>query len=345
MAYQNHLALFEAPHQVRLVEQELPAPGPGEVAVRIHACGICTFEQRLYTGASPTYPFRPGHEAAGEVVAVGDDVVLDVKPGDRVALALLGRCGQCYYCRTGQSDLCVNAYARPQHGEPPTMGGLGEYLVVPAYKVYKMTNELPYEAAAFSEPLACAVHSVNKAKIKLAEDVVVLGAGTMGQLHVLLARLRGARVIVSEPQQDKREVAAAHGAHVVIDPTVTDPVAKVKELTDGRGADVVFITVGAPKVSEQALQMVRKGGRVVFYSAYVPKVEMPITLDDIHHRQWQLVGAVNQTTEDWLEATRLLSLGLVDVSHLISGQYDLHEIGPALEHATDGKSFRVIVRS
>ncbi len=164
----------------------------------------------------------------------------------------------------------------------------------------------------------------------------------MGQLHVLLSRLRGCRVILSEPDPVKLAVGLEHGAHVGIDPTREDMVQVARDLTAGRGVDAVFVTVGGP-AGQDGMRAMRKGGRTLFYSSYYPKVEWPISPDWIHHDQVTLTGGVNQTFEDWTQAADLLSKRLIDVSHLVSGRYALEDLDAAMRLATNGETFRVLI--
>lgn len=338
---QMQYAVFTGPQQVEIMRQNRPVPGPDQALVRIRACGVCTMEQRVYLGTRPLYPSSLGHEPAGEVVAVGEEVV-GVQPGDRVVVSFLPRCGQCFYCRTGESDKC-STRPRLQPGSMLHIGGFSEFAVAKGYQLYKVSPDLDLAEASLAEPLACVVHSVTKANLKFGEDVLVVGGGTMGQLHVLLANVRGARVMLSEPVAEKLAVGLKHGARVGINPSEQDLETIVKEQTDGRGVDAVFITVGGAEVAQSALRTLRKGGRALFYSAYYPPITISVEPDWIHHSQVALIGAVNQTADDWLQATRLLSHGIVSVRHLISGRLPLAAMDEAMKTATNGRSLRVVV--
>lgn len=333
-------AYFTAPGEIEIRSDTVPRPGPGEVLVHVRACGVCTMEQRLYKGVTSFYPISPGHEPAAEVVAVGDGVT-SVQPGDHVIVSFLPRCMECYYCRAGESDKCV---VRPKHeaGVPFRLGGFSEYAIARAYQLYKVSPDVSFAEASLGEPLACVIHSLRKAELQFGEDVLVVGGGTMGQLHVLLARLRGTRVMLSEPSPHKLRAGLDHGVAVGIDPLEQDLAKVVAEHTDRRGVDAIFITVGG-RAGEQALKSLRKGGRAIFYSGYHPSIEMPVDPDWIHHSQVSLIGAMNQTPADWLQASMLLSKRLVDVRHLISATLPLEEIDQAMQLATNGETFRVVV--
>jgi L-iditol 2-dehydrogenase len=337
------VAVFTGPGAIELRDEEIPRPGKGEVLVRVGASAVCTMEQRLYRGLQTAYPIIPGHETAGVVEELGPEVVLDVKPGDRVAVAFLGRCGQCFHCRVGQSELCTGRRRGRQPGQLFRIGGFGEYVVVGAEKLYPIGPTLPLEQAALCEPIACVTHSVNRAQLRLGDDVAVIGGGTMGHLHLLIARLRGARVFVIEPDPAKAALARAHGAADVVDPSLEETVEAIKRLTGGRGADVVFVTVGTKVTAAQGYRAARDGGRVMYYGAYYPSISIEIEPDYVHHHQVVLDGAISQNVEDWQQASRMLASGILDVSHVVSARYPLGEIDTAMQRAVKAAEFRIVM--
>ncbi|MFL5756796.1 MAG: zinc-binding dehydrogenase [Chloroflexota bacterium] len=337
---EGRAAWFTAPRTIELRHEVVPPPGPGEVLVRLRATAICTLEQRIWRGVVPMYPVSPGHEPAGEVVAIGEGVV-SAAPGDHVVVSFLPRCWQCHYCRIGESDKCSTRPSRAAD-EPVRFGGFAEHAIAQAYGVFRVDPTLDWAAASIAEPLACVVHSVKSADLGFGEDVVVVGAGTMGQLHVLLASRRGCRVLVSEPDPAKRAIALEHGAAAAYDPARVDVPSVIRDETDGRGADAIFVTAGGD-AGRELLPALRRGGRAIFYTAYYPPVEWPLEPDWVHGSQVRLIGSVNQTQADWLDAARLLSKRIVDVSHLVSARVGLDELPKAMERATTDGAFRVVV--
>ena len=193
-------------------------------------------------------PCTGGHEVAGEIAALGPGVNTKLwAEGQRVAVRLLYNCGECYYCRTGRTNMCERAQKKPvREGLLPGPGGLCDYIAVDAASLFKIPDTLSYEEACLTEPLACCVHSVGRANIQLGEDVVIIGGGIMGQYHVMLAKRRGARVILSEVDPARQALAEKLGADITLNPMGQDPVEFVKGITDGRGADVVFNTTAIP---------------------------------------------------------------------------------------------------
>ena len=324
-------------------EMELIRPAPGQVLVRVDSCAICTMEQRVFRGQMKKYPFAGGHEMAGTVQETGDGVN-ELKPGDKVTIRMLTACGQCYYCRNGHENLCVISFKASVHKGLDGPGGLAEYMLVDAGSVYKVASDLPLEHAALAEPLACCVHSVNQGNPGLGDDVVVIGAGVMGAFHVQLAKLRGARVIVCEVDAGRLKLAEKLGAHVLIDSSAEDPVAKVKELTGGRGADVVFCTAALAELAAQAVAMTGKTGRCVMYSSFHPDVPIDLDVNKVHYSEMVITGSVNPTKKDFLTSTRLLSGRLIDPSLLVSETVPLDRIDYAFRRAIDPQTYRIIVK-
>ncbi|RDD61896.1 zinc-dependent alcohol dehydrogenase [Ferruginivarius sediminum] len=340
---QHQVAVFTGPGEVELRREDVPVLGRGEALVRLRACALCTMEQRLWQGRQSDYPIAPGHEAAGVVEAVHGEGVLSAVPGDPVAVAFLDRCMQCDNCRRGETHLCTGKMAGRAPGRFRRIGGLSEYAVVPAWKLFRMPADLSFDEIALSEPVACVVHSIHKGKLRLGDDVLVIGGGTMGHLHVRLARLRGARVFLSEPSPEKRELALAHGAHAAFAPEEAAEV--LREATGGRGVDAVFVTFGSAATAAQASESVRNGGRIVYYGSFPGDAEVGLGPSALHRREIVLDGARSQTMEDWSEATRLLANGILDLGYLVSARYPLADLGKALQHAVDASAFRIVVNA
>lgn len=329
--------------KVEMKELEKKEPGKKQVLVKVDSCAICTLEQRFYTGVMNRYPFAGGHEASGIVEAVGEGVK-NVKMGDKVSIRLLTSCGECYYCRNGHENQCVISFIAETHEGIPGPGGLSEYMMVDAKNIYKMADDINLEYAALSEPVACCVHSIQNGNIQLGDDVVVIGVGIMGALHIQLAKLKGARVIACEVDDARLEVAKKMGADITINSKDMDVVAKIKELTEGRGADVVFCTVAIPAIGSQAVQMTGKVGKTIFYSSFHPDNPIEISPNKIHSTEQIITGSVNPQTKDFLIATRLLSGGMIDVSELISARIPLDKLDEAFEKAIDPSTYRIIVK-
>ncbi|NPV69227.1 MAG: alcohol dehydrogenase catalytic domain-containing protein [Firmicutes bacterium] len=337
--------VIEGPRKTRLAGVPRSSPGAGEVLIRVRACALCTWEQRAFSGAQQDYyPFLGGHEFAGVVEEVGPGVVESIKPGDHVSVARIERCGQCRNCRTGFDNLCKNMHKGRTPGEIFGPGGLGQYVIAPRYQVYPVSPNLPFEEASLSEPLSCVVRSITRSRLMFGESVLVIGAGVMGALHSKLAGMMGCRVIVSEPNPDRRKFALENlPAAAVIDPNDGDMPKTVKDMTSGYGADVVFITGGGEAAIAQGIKSLTSGGRLVLYAAFYPPVTAALDVNKVHHNEYEIIGTMSQSRDDFLRATEMLSSAAVSVRSLISGVYPLDKAQEAFEAALRPDTYRVIV--
>jgi Threonine dehydrogenase and related Zn-dependent dehydrogenases len=317
-----------------------------EVLVKVHAVALCTLEQRIFNGEiKMPLPCTGGHEVSGHIEALGPDVNRKVwKEGDRVAVRLLYSCGECEQCRKGRTNLCERSQRKPvRDGLLPGPGGLCDYIIVDSSSLFPISDVLSYSEAALTEPLACVVHSVSRADIHFGDEVVVIGGGIMGQLHAKLSALRGARVILSEIDADRRKMALLGGASVVVDPSEGDVVAQVRELTAGKGADVVFNTIPAASVVPQALEMVAKGGKMVQYSSVHPDVPVLFSPQAVHNNEITILGSISPKVEDFYTANKLLNSRIVDVSPYIESAFPFERGQEAFEAAVRPGAFRIII--
>lgn len=347
MSIQVKTAAVTGPQKVELLDLTTPDLRPGEALVKVHAVALCTLEQRIFRGeVKMPLPCTGGHEVAGEVAALGEGVNLKKwAVGDRVAVRMLYNCGECYYCRTGHTNMCERAQKKPtREGLLIGPGGLCDYIIVDTSSLFKIPDTLTYEEASLTEPLACVVHSVGRAKIQLGEDVVIIGGGIMGQYHVMLAKRQGARVIMSEVDGARRELAEKLGADVTFNPMEQDPVEFVKSLTEGRGADVVFNTTAIPSVVPQAIAMTGRAGRMIQYSSMHPDAPTPVSPQMLHGNEVVLTGSISPDGHDFYTANRLLSSGIIDVKPLIAKTFPLAEAQQAFEAAIVPGTFRVIIK-
>jgi L-iditol 2-dehydrogenase len=328
---------------ISLLDVAVPEPGPGEVLVRLRATAICTWEQRTYSGAQHnTFPFVGGHEIAGEVAAIGASTSTDLAIGERVALGP-SSCGRCHWCLTGQDRACKSHYAGAvKYGAAWGPGGFAQYKAHPADGVYRV-GDTPFETAALAEPLSCALHANRLLGHRVGGDVVVLGAGVMGLMNVIAASQYGCRVIVSEVDPVRLQMAGRLGADELIDATRVDPVARVRELTEGRGAEAVIAAIGHQKANEQGLAMLSDRGRYVLFAAAHPEPEFTFAPNEMHNRETGVFGVVSKEKQDFYAATRLIRYGLVDLSPLIDIRFPLEELAAALEQAIKPGTYRVIV--
>ena len=339
-------AVIVGPREIEYQHNDIPILRPDQVRVRVRACALCTWEQRVFSGIDTrAFPFVGGHEFAGYVEEIGPEVVVPgLNVGDLVAVSALRRCGQCASCRGGLDNLCENNGKGRQPGRPWGPGGLGQYVVVPGYQVYKMgPNVTPYEAALV-EPVACVLRSIKKARLTPGDQVVIVGAGIMGLLHLIFAKRQGARVIVSELDEGRCQKALELGADEIINPTQVKYVDRVMELTGGRGADRTFMAIGVTSAIEDAVKAAAKGGMVQVYASVFPKPAMiTIDADLFHNREIMLTGTVSQDHDDFLRSSEVISNKVIDLHPVISRVYPLAQLSEAFGTAMRKEAYRVLI--
>ncbi len=337
-------AVFVGPKQIRFDDVHIPEPGPRQALVKVKACALCTWEQRVYSGVDPFYPLAGGHEVSGELVKVGSQVYTDAEIGDRVMAAVLTRCGYCESCRRGLDNVCDNSRKSFRDTDVPGPAGLAEYILLDDYQLYKASNKASFEEISLSEPLACVLRSIRKANLQRGDNVVISGVGIMGLLHLTLAKQAGTRVIVSEPNAERAAFARKMGADEIIDPMNESFVDRVKALTGGRGAEHLFTAVSVAAAVEQSVAAAAKGGRIAVYASVHPK-PASITIDPnpFHGKEIILTGTMSQDKEDVRQAVKMISEGLIDLKPFISQTFPFHELETGLQAATRPDTYRVIV--
>ena len=334
-------AVLYGARDLRVVDWVKPTAGCREALVRIQACGICTLEQRLFLGDQKIfYPIVAGHEASGIVEEVDKGVLGNLKAGDRVALDLLNRCGECYFCRIGSDHLCENRFKKGLN----LMGGFGEYVSVPSTQLFKIDDRLSFEEAALTEPVATCVHSLRSARLSGEETVLIFGVGVMGVLHVLLSQLYGVQTVVCDIDETRLEQAKAFGADVVVNPEKESLGECVRGVTEGRGADVVILATPAESAFTSALSVVRMGGRIVLFAASGQDYETTIIPDRLHAKEITLIGVQGRTTKDFQEAVTLLNRGRLNLKPVVSKTVPLEQISEGMKLALDRSTYRVVVQ-
>jgi threonine dehydrogenase-like Zn-dependent dehydrogenase len=337
-------AVFVAPREIRFDELPVPEPGPRQALVKVRACALCTWEQREYSGEERFYPLAAGHEVSGELVKLGHKVFTDIQVGDRVVAALLTRCGYCESCRRGLDNICDNARQPFRDADVPGPAGLAGYVLLDDYQLYRGSNETPFEELCLAEPLGCVVRSVRRSGIEMADNAVVIGAGIMGLLHLALLKRIGARVIVSEIDEQRAAFARQMGADAVITPPQEPFVERVRALTGGRGADVVFSAVSVASAAEEAVKAVAKGGRVHLYASIHPRgTEIRVDPNPFHGKEIVLTGTMSADKDDMRQAVDLIAQGAIDLKPFISRVMPFEQLEEALQAALRPDTYRVIV--
>jgi len=328
-------------------EVDMPQCKPGEVLIKSAACAICKTDTKMFHSGHRDLrlPRVLGHEIAGTIVEVGKGVA-KFKKGDRVQIAPGLPCGSCPFCLKGISNMCDNMSIIGFHCD----GGFSQYMSIPANGVQNgCINEIPeplsFEEAALAEPLACCINAQELCHIRLGDVVAIFGAGPIGHLHVQLSRLLGASEIILIENAPQR-IAFSKNIEVdyLINPTEVDPVQAVKERTDGLGADVVIPACSAPQVPIQGIEMLKKRGRIVFFSG-LPHGYENISIDHnlIHYKEIQILGAYGCTSEQNRQAIRMLATKRIDVGYLITHRISLDRIIEGFELIDNHKAMEVVV--
>jgi len=342
------VARFHAPGDIRIEDAPEPVPGPGDLKIRVRNCSTCGTDVKIMRyGHHHIVPPRVlGHEIAGEVVEVGAQVS-GWQPGDRVQVIAAIPDGVCAECRRGRMTVCPNQESIGYHYD----GGFAQYMRVPA-KVLAVggVNRIPdgvdFAAASVTEPLACVLNGQELARVGEGDDVVVIGSGPIGCLHVRLARARGAaRVFLVELSPARLRLAAdLVQPDAAVAAAQTDPVDEVLKLTDGRGADVVITAAAAGSAQEQALQMAARQGRISFFGG-LPKDNPTITVDSnlVHYRELTIVGANGSAPRHNTLALALISSGALPVSDLITHRLPLPQVLDGLDIVARGDAIKVTI--
>ncbi len=335
-------ALFHADGTIVVSEVPDPEPGPGEVLVKVAACGVCGTDLRIQSGEflAKEYPLIAGHELSGHIVAVGEGV-RHLREGQLVAVNPNSSCGHCYWCLRGRPHLCPEM----QSIGVTKPGGFAELVAVPANQTLPIPQDFPPEAAAMMEPTSCCLHGIDLSGIRPGDPTLILGGGSIGLILLQLAKHAGAApVVVSEPQKHKRELATALGADATIDPSglaLDELKAKVDELTDG-GPQVVIEASGHASAAEVAIPLVRRGGTVLFFGVQSPDLRLPLSPFDVYHNEINIIGAFTNPLTD-SRAIQMLVNGRVQVEPLITHRFALQDIATALDSVRRGEPVKAIV--
>jgi len=331
-------ALFEEPGVFNIVNKDLRRLKEDEVLVRVEACGICGTDLHIVEGtARSTPPVVLGHEYSGIVEDAGN--VAGINEGARVAIDPNISCGTCFYCRRGLVHLCTGLRALGVDID----GGMAEFCLVPKKQLHLLPADMPPEMGAFIEPLSCAVHGLDRARIKAGDSVVILGGGTAGLIMLQLVRNAGAAMtILVEPLEHKRRIARTLGADVVLDPSSDDLLAAVMERTHV-GADVVIECVGKPATMQMSLTLARRGGVVEFFGVCALGATISVEPNLVYFKELTIVGSyVNPHT--FTRAAALLSAGTVRTDALLIQHFPLEGVHEAFAALREGKTLKSIVR-
>jgi 2-desacetyl-2-hydroxyethyl bacteriochlorophyllide A dehydrogenase len=314
--------VLSGPGELALDDLARPDLRPGHVLVRVTHSGICGTDYKIFSGAIPVgYPRVMGHEMAGEVTDAGDT---RFAAGDSVIIDPELYCGLCFHCRIGQTHLCPNGMLIGRD----TNGGFAEFVMVPATNVFHMPDTIDSRTAPMIQVLTTCLHAQRQIDIFPSESVVVLGLGVTGQLHVQLAKARGARVIGVTRSADKRALAERLGADVTI-AGGDGAIDQVREATEGRGADAVIETTGVLNQVAAAVHMARSGGRLLLFGIITAK-EGALPFYDLYFKELALISARVAKSEDYPASIALVERGTVRLEPLVSDVMPLESLKAAI---------------
>lgn len=309
----------------------MPEIDAEEVLIQVEACGLCATDVKMFKGEySGRLPVISGHEFVGKVVRTGNDVK-NICVGDRVVVDPNESCCCCKDCHSAHSTYCSDMAAYGVLSD----GGFAEYTKAKERGAYRIPRDMPAEQACFVEPVSCAVHGLDRAAIKAGDIVVIVGAGTMGQILLQLVKNSGAsKIIHVDMLAWKLEISKEHGATNIIDASRENVYDKIMEFTDGRGANVVFEAVGNTRVFETALTYTAKGATFVQFGFAAEGASASIIPFDILSKELTIVGSwLNPYTFD--RTIQLLASGAVKVDHLISDRLSIRDLEKGIKKAIE----------
>lgn len=324
-----------------------PKVVPGSLLVKVKFCAICGSDLRIVDSGNTrvTPPTILGHEASGEVVAVGEGITR-FKVGDRVAIGSDVPCGSCAYCEAGIGNVCPINYAMGYQFP----GSFAEYvflnpLVVEHGPVHHIPENVSYEEAALAEPLACCLNALELCGVNLGETVIIIGAGPIGCMLMELAKKCGAGKVIAVNRTRKRENIVQQVADMIIYTSEEDLLSRIQEETGGLGADVVITACSSPQAQIDALKIVRNRGRVNFFGGLPPGAP-PTSIDTnlIHYKELLITGAHGSVPRHHRQALELISQGVVKVKKYISSIFPLKDALEAFQKAREKTEMRIFIQ-
>jgi L-iditol 2-dehydrogenase len=330
--------IIKKPFEISVEDISMPEIGQGELLIKVKAVGICASEVHAFQG---THPFRippivSGHEFSGEVVKVGDSVS-NFMVGDRVTVFPIITCGSCEYCLSGKNNLCDE---RKVLGTAQWPGPFGEYVKAPHTVVYKIPDDITFDEGALIEPLAVGLHTFRRANIEQGQAIAIFGSGAIGLSTLIIAKYFGAKVLVIEPIEFKANLAKRLGADIIINP-LTHEIKKILSETFPKGVDAAVDCAGAKNSLLNAIEVVKKGGRVIVTALFKEKVEIdPLT---VMLREINILGSQMYTSEEFKQAISLSCKVRDRLRQLITYKMNFEQAKEAFKLMLGNKAVRVIL--
>ena len=342
-------AVYHGPNDLRVEEYPVPDIDSGEVLLRVISTGICGTDLRILHGGHRKYPPGtvriPGHEVVGEIVQVGDEVSgLDIS--QHVVVAPNVGCGRCKQCVSGNTNLCALFNAPGITFD----GSFAQYMRIPAAAILQ-GNLIPIDkskdpaVATLIEPLACVLRGQGELRIQPAETILVIGAGPIGLMHIMLAKMRGAgKVVVSELIPERLTLAKELGADCTVNPGEENLIAIVAEETHGAGFDVVIVATPVSEAQEISLELAAIGGRINFFGG-LPKDRSTIKFNSnlVHYKELLVTGTTGSCTNDCLRAVEIFNSSRIELSKLIGARFSLTDALEAFKAAEEGSALKVVM--
>ncbi len=336
---------YHSNDDVRIVDLPIPEIAPGELLVRLIACGLCASDVMEWY-MKPRAPIYPGHEPVGVVAAVGEGVQ-QFSVGQRVFIHHHVPCMVCHVCQRGSFSQCLTFRATRLYP-----GGLSEYMRVPApnvqLDVLPLPDELSFEAATLIEPLACCVRGINRAAIQVGDSVLVLGAGSNGLMLAQLAQQRGAvRVIIVDPIAYRRQRALDAGIDHVLNPVGSGQAPLLQQIyavNDGRKPDIVLVTPSSISAMQQGLELVGPGGTVLFFAPPPPAAVLPLTPNTIFFQEISVRTSYSAGPYETRLALDMLRTGRIRPETVITHKFPLKDAAQAFQLvAKPGDALKVVI--
>lgn len=338
-------AVFQGPGRISLEQVDDPPVGSHDVLLEVGANTVCGTDVKIFHGDKPVEaPAVLGHEIAGRVAVFGEEV-RGYEEGQLVGVAPVIGCGRCHCCGREQTNICPEQSIL---GYDIT-GGLGQYVRVPGRAVRSghvvtAKSDIPPESLALAEPLSCCINGQTLARVGADDAMLVLGGGPIGLFHLQLALLAGARtVIVSDPLPARRQWAVEFGADVAVDPEAEDLTAAVEDATDGLGVDVALVCAPLPELVDEAIGLVRRGGRVNIFAGMPSPGEATINANVLHYNELEVTGTSNSTARHYRAAVELIEAGRIAADRMVTHCLPLARVSEALELVDSRKAMKVAV--
>lgn len=328
------------PGKIELREMKTPSPSNGEILVKIKVALTCGTDLKAFKRGHPIIPMPGvwGHEFSGIVADVGKGVK-GFKKGDEIMAVHSAPCLECRYCQKKLYNLCEKIM------DTKVLGAFAEYILLPSYilrqNVFHKPENLTFEEAAFLEPLSCVVHGMESLDIENSVHALIIGAGSIGLLHLLLLKEKGVTVTVTDKHNNKLRIAKKLGADFVFRPEKIEN--KIKSITNGIGFDYVFECTGVPEVWEKSVNYVRKGGTVILFGGCKSGTTVTYDTGRLHYDEITLKGTFHYTPSDVKKAYKLLCEGRLGVSRLISGSYPLKQTQKAFNRLIKGVGIKYAI--